>query len=679
MSLDSAARELRERNHSPRYATGSVLGGRYEILERIGEGGAAEVFRARDQRLERIVAVKVLRSALGSDPRARARFATEARSAAALAAESIVPIYDFGAADDGALFIVMRYVNGPSLRQILAARGALPAAQVAEIGRQVAEALGAAHGHGLVHRDVTPGNILVDADGRAQLTDFGIVKALAGDAELTRTGMVFGTAAYVAPEQVSGGEVGPHTDIYALGAVLYEALAGRPPFVGDDPMAISYQHVHAEPVPLSQLAPDVDADLERLVMRCLAKDPRQRPQRADDVAAVLRSIANRYSAVGPAGLAAAVGGTAVAAATAPSAARGQAEAMADEQARTSPLAVVPGAATSAWARQPAAAAQQRAGIQRGPVAGGQRGRRAGAAGAARGERRGGAGVGAIGALLALVALALVALMFLPGLLNDDDGRPGASLPAALDPTATPTDFAAAPDPTPTATPTLAPTLPPTLPPTLAPTDVPTIAPTIAPTAAPTPAPTPAPTVAPTAPPPPPQPTPAPTPVPPAPTPAPTEPAGGTPVQHSERLPDSAFRGDYPGPARYHGRTASWVYGQGTPYSTMTASFQLPSGGQAQGEARVTLVGLDGENPAKNEMSVVLNGVELYRGPNPLPNDTCCGGSGPGNWGAVAFVIPADLLARNNTLTISNLEPNDCTTCPKFVMIDYVDFEYVAPP
>jgi hypothetical protein len=147
---------------------------------------------------------------------------------------------------------------------------------------------------------------------------------------------------------------------------------------------------------------------------------------------------------------------------------------------------------------------------------------------------------------------------------------------------------------------------------------------------------------------------------------------------SRRIPDSRFVGDFPGDDTYHGRTASWVYGQGTPYNTMTAAFALDSPATPGGTARLELVGLDGENPVKNVIRVVLNGTTLYEGPNPLPDDFCCGGSGPGNWGSAVFEFPAELLSAQNTLSIANLEPNDCTMCPKFVMIDYAVISYRTP-
>lgn len=283
---------------TPRPPTGRVLADRYELLDKIGEGGTAEVFRARDIRLERIVAIKLLRPQFTQDSQMRDRFSVEARAAAGLSAANVVQVFDFGTTGDGALFIVMPLIEGQSLRELLRERGSLTQPEAARIGRQVAMALAAAHARGLVHRDVKPGNVLLDRDGDAHLTDFGIVKALSNRTEITQAGMAFGTATYLAPEQATGGTVGPATDLYALGTVLYEMVSGRPPFVGDDPASIGYRQAWEQPVPLSTVAPRVDPELEGLVMRSLAKDPLHRMASAADVADRLGRIAERLAASG---------------------------------------------------------------------------------------------------------------------------------------------------------------------------------------------------------------------------------------------------------------------------------------------------------------------------------------------------------------------------------------------
>lgn len=251
---------------------GRLLVGRYLLLEKIGEGGAAEVFRARDERLERVVAVKLLRLQYVSDPMWRQRFEVEAKAAAGLLHPGIVNVYDFGEGPDGTMFIVMQYVEGQNLRDVLRKRGRMSPAEAASLARQVCDALSIAHNAGLVHRDVKPQNILIDSRGDARLTDFGIVKALSGPA-LTQTGMTFGTAAYLSPEQATGAPVGPTSDIYSLGCVIYEMLSGTPPFSGENPMVVAYKQVWEQPRPLHDLVPSVPPSLESVVMRCLHKDP----------------------------------------------------------------------------------------------------------------------------------------------------------------------------------------------------------------------------------------------------------------------------------------------------------------------------------------------------------------------------------------------------------------------
>lgn len=251
--------------------TGRTLADRYLLLEKIGDGGTAEVFRARDERLGRLVALKLLRPQFVSDATWRKRFEAEARAAAGLSHPNIVDIYDVGEGPDGTLFIAMQYVEGPDLKAVLWKRGRLSPGEVIGLSRQVCAALAVAHRAGLIHRDVKPQNILIDAEGNARLTDFGIVKALAAPA-LTQSGMTFGTAAYLSPEQATGVQVGPASDIYALGCVMYEMLSGAPPFTGDNPTTIAYKQVWEQPRPLHELVPEVPPSLESVVMRCLNKD-----------------------------------------------------------------------------------------------------------------------------------------------------------------------------------------------------------------------------------------------------------------------------------------------------------------------------------------------------------------------------------------------------------------------
>ncbi|MBA2253903.1 MAG: protein kinase, partial [Chloroflexi bacterium] len=253
---------------------------RYWLLESIGEGGAAEVYRAWDQRLERVVAIKILRPQLVADRDARQRFANEAKAAAAFAHPNTVPVYDYGDAPDGSLYIAMQLIAGPTLKDVLVAHGRLAPRIAISIARQICAALSVAHGKGLIHRDVKPQNVLLDPDGVVRLTDFGIVKALSDSTSITAAGTGFGTAAYLSPEQASGQPVGPASDVYSLGIVLYEMLAGRPPFTGDNTATVAYQQVWEAPQALAVTTPHVSGELDALVMQALAKRPAGRPRSA---------------------------------------------------------------------------------------------------------------------------------------------------------------------------------------------------------------------------------------------------------------------------------------------------------------------------------------------------------------------------------------------------------------
>jgi eukaryotic-like serine/threonine-protein kinase len=252
----------------------AVLGDRYRLGERLAEGGMGSVYRAVDESLGRQVAVKVLRRELADEPAFLERFRREARAAAALSHPGVAGVYDYGELG-GSAFIVMELVEGETLAERIAARGRLPWTEAFALGEQVARALAAAHAHRLVHRDVKPGNILIGPGERAKVTDFGIAKAAAA-ATLTRTGMVLGSANYVAPEQAKDDDVGPAADQYSLGCVLFEAVTGRTPYAGKNPVAIATQHVSA-PVPdPRQLRRDLPVPAASLIRRALAKDPRER-------------------------------------------------------------------------------------------------------------------------------------------------------------------------------------------------------------------------------------------------------------------------------------------------------------------------------------------------------------------------------------------------------------------
>jgi eukaryotic-like serine/threonine-protein kinase len=260
-----------------------VLDGRYELVERIASGGMGEVWRGTDQMLGRPVAIKLLSAAHANDEQFRARFRAEARYAASLSHPGIARVFDYGEMSPlGGPYLVMELVNGEPLSAILEREGRLPPDVTMDIVGQAARALDVAHQAGIVHRDIKPGNLLITADGTTKITDFGIAKAQQAQAlNLTATGIVMGTALYVSPEQATGQTVTGASDIYSLGVVAYECLAGQPPFVADQPLAIAIMHKH-DPVP--PLPADVPRPVADLVLAMLAKDPAARPDSARHVA-----------------------------------------------------------------------------------------------------------------------------------------------------------------------------------------------------------------------------------------------------------------------------------------------------------------------------------------------------------------------------------------------------------
>jgi eukaryotic-like serine/threonine-protein kinase len=261
-----------------------VFNDRYEVQSRIGRGGMADVFLARDRLLDRPVAVKVLFPEHASDPSFVERFKREAQSAANLTHPNIVGVYDWGK-QGTTYFIVMEYVNGRSLADIIRADGALLPQRAADITNDVAAALGFAHSSGVVHRDVKPGNILVSPSGNVKVADFGIARALnsASEAGLTQAGAVMGTASYFSPEQAQGANPDPRSDLYSLGIVMYEMVAGRPPFTGENPVSIAYKQVHEPVPPLRDLVPDVPGSYDAIVTKLLAKMPANRYSNAEEL------------------------------------------------------------------------------------------------------------------------------------------------------------------------------------------------------------------------------------------------------------------------------------------------------------------------------------------------------------------------------------------------------------
>lgn len=286
---------------------GTLIAGRYEIREHIATGGMASVFKTWDHRVERLVAIKVLRSLEKSDLRAVERFQREARAAAALAHPNAVTIYDF-IEEFGQYFLVMEYIHGPTLKQLIAQRRHLQALETLEITAQVCAVLHVAHARGFIHRDIKPQNIMLASDGTAamgtlpasagtpalplqvKLTDFGIVR-VAEDAGLTNSGIVLGTADYLSPEQARGEKLTGASDLYSLGVVMFEMLAGRPPFVGPTAVSIAMQHASTNPPSLRKFNTNVPPALEHIVSKALEKEPEHRYLSASEMQYALRQCA----------------------------------------------------------------------------------------------------------------------------------------------------------------------------------------------------------------------------------------------------------------------------------------------------------------------------------------------------------------------------------------------------
>jgi serine/threonine-protein kinase len=271
----------------------TVINDRYEVHKRIGRGGMADVFSARDLLLDRQVAMKVLFPQFATDENFVERFRREAQSAANLSHPNIVSVYDWGKFE-GTYFIAMEEVQGRTLADILKANKQLTAKQAAEIASEVAAALGFAHDGGVAHRDIKPANILIGSNGQVKVADFGIARAMNAptEANLTQVGSVMGTATYFSPEQAQGAQPDPRSDLYSLGIVMYEMVSGRPPFTGENPVSIAYKQVHDAPQPLVQLVADVPRAFEAIVAKLLAKDPKLRYPSASALRDDLRRFRN---------------------------------------------------------------------------------------------------------------------------------------------------------------------------------------------------------------------------------------------------------------------------------------------------------------------------------------------------------------------------------------------------
>ena len=263
-----------------------VFSGRYELNHLIARGGMAEVYRARDRLLDRPVALKVLFPELSVDRSFVERFRREAQAAANLSHPNIVPVFDWGE-DTGTYFIVMEFIDGRPLSSILKTAGPLSAERTADIGAHVAAALGYAHKHGVIHRDVKPGNVLITDEGQVKVTDFGIARAINTEESLTQTGAVMGTATYFSPEQAEGIGVDARSDIYSLGVVLFEMVTGRPPFLGDTPVAVASKHVRDNPPVPREINASIPPTFEAIILKSMAKDPDYRYATAEELRADL--------------------------------------------------------------------------------------------------------------------------------------------------------------------------------------------------------------------------------------------------------------------------------------------------------------------------------------------------------------------------------------------------------
>ncbi len=271
---------------------GTLLNDRYQLLDRLGSGGMADVFRARDLMLDRYVAIKILRKDYTANPGFQERFRQEARAAANLSHPNIVTVHDFGLAAEQ-IYIVMEYIPGTDLKSLLRRRGRFSVDEAIPLIVQACAGIGYAHRAGLVHCDVKPHNMLVMPDQRLKVTDFGIARALATIHPDERSEVVWGSPQYFSPEQAAGEPPSPASDVYSLGVVLYEMLSGMPPFNAPTAEELSRLHIEANPVPLNEYIPDLPSSLEEIVMKVLSKEPSARYRTADQLGRVLLKFGTR--------------------------------------------------------------------------------------------------------------------------------------------------------------------------------------------------------------------------------------------------------------------------------------------------------------------------------------------------------------------------------------------------
>jgi serine/threonine-protein kinase len=266
-----------------------ILGGRYRVEQELGRGGMAKVFRGQDTVLGRTVAIKILAPQFADDPNFVTRFRREAQAAARISNQHIVSVFDTGS-DDGVHYIVMEYVEGKTLAEFLTGGGRIMPDRAIDIAMDGCQALQAAHAQGVIHRDIKPGNIMLTPLGEVKVSDFGIARMSTSAETIAETAAVLGTASYLSPEQAQGQAVDGRSDIYSLGCVLYEMVTGRPPFLGESPVAVASKHVLEQPTPPSKLNRDVTPDLDAVILRAMAKNPANRYQSAEEFRADLERV-----------------------------------------------------------------------------------------------------------------------------------------------------------------------------------------------------------------------------------------------------------------------------------------------------------------------------------------------------------------------------------------------------
>ena len=586
----------------------------------IGEGGAAVVYRGLDARLQRPVAIKVLRAGLAADPESLARFRREAQSAASLVHPNVVAVYDYGETKD-LYYIVLELLPGPTLQEFLRAKGALSTGRAVSIAGQILAGLQAAHARGLVHRDVKPRNVLFGEDGAVKVADFGIARAL-GSTALTSAGEAIGTAHYLSPEQARGEPAGPPSDVYSVGVVLYEMLAGAPPFDGDTNLALALKHISATPPLLATVAPHVPPGLSAVVHRALAKSAEMRYADAGELSIALANVSRM--ADGPTTVFSAVGRPSPLEATTVVRAR---------SGGSTPGRRPPTGATTAFdptaMPRPAASARPDRTAQAAP-------------------ERAARPASAAGLLKLFVFVFLLTFVVGVGLVLTNRAAATGLLGALGTNAASPRPDATAPptalSPVPAVTRTApAQSAPPT----------PSVKPAAIPTATPVPAtPTPPPTA--TA-----------TPVPPTPTPVPP-----TPTRTLSRA--TVEPGAFAGACRADGPLKALVpfdvallFGGKSECPRASATFDLPT--KPGADAVLALSGA-ASRTSLPDVEVLLNGKTIFRGRSPFADDR--------SLGEVRWKLPDDVLRQGrNTIEVRNLEKNGLQLRAPWVGLASVTVEY----